>query len=284
MEMSLKNCGKELVEKVKSNKKILIKILIAKILTLIFIFYLRPPTNLSAIGFSDGEMYFNFTKNPKDLFKPPGTKLTPTTYVKPPGWPLFLLPFYTIYPNWIFWSIGFSFVFSFLALFLIYKISGEKIMWLFFFYPYFLYHSNFPLEVSVLSFLLTLAFYYLKLKNNYFFANLFCNLSSFFRLEGILISLYLLLKNSQKNVMNILLFITSTISAIYVYGYSHLLYNYLYGTPIIAYPRLVIPFLIPVFIELKEFFTKHFWKMMAIWVVFGVFVGYLKIFYIWNLL
>lgn len=272
----------KLVTLIKRDKEILIKILLAKILVLIFLFLVRPPTTMIA----DVEMYYNLTKNPTEVFKPPGTPLEkiglylPNAF-KPPGWVLFLYPFYVIYPNWIFWGLLFSFIFSLVALYVLYLMTNEKIMWLFFFYPYFLYHSNFPLEVSILSFLITLSFYFLK-KGKIFLSNLVCNISNFFRPEGILVSCYILFKKIETKT--ILVFGFFTFLAFYVYAYSFIFLNYNFNPPLISYPRYVIPFLIPLFIDYKEIFTKHFWKVMIIWFIVGLIIGYFKVFYVWDVL
>lgn len=151
-------------------------------------------------------------------------------------------------------------------------------MWLFFFYPYFLYHSNFPLEVSIFSFLVVLTFYFLK-KNN-FLSNLISNISSFFRPEGVLISLYILLKKVE--MKNVLFFVITTCLVLYIYAYSYVFLNYHFKPPLIAYPRLLIPFLILLFVDYQKFFTKHFWKVMIIWFFVGLVLGYFKIFYVWS--
>jgi hypothetical protein len=271
-------CNNLWIKELKTNKKILFKILIIKILVFSSFFIYRPPTNLYFL--SDAEYYYWLTLHPNEVFKPPTTPVNKNSFFKPIGWSLFLLPFYTIYQNWVFWALLFSFIFSFFTLFLIYKMTNEKIMWLFFFYPYYTYHSNFPLEVSLFCFLITLSLYLVKRRN--VLSNLICNISSFFRIEGILFSFYLLTKNFKPK--NLLIFLTFSSIALYVYGIHYLLVNYTIGTPLIAYPRIAIPFLIPLLLQYKNFFTKHFWKMMAIWIVFGAFVGYLKVFYIWNIL
>lgn len=264
----------------KNYKKVFFKILLVKIIVLIFLFLVRSPTTMIA----DVEMYYNLTKNPSETFKPPGTPIEkiglymPNAF-KPPGWVLLLYPFYAVYQNWIFWGLLFSFIFSLVALYLLYLVTDERIMWLFFFYPYFFYHSNFPLEVSVLSFIITLSFYFLK-KSKIFLSNLICNISSFFRPEGILVSFYILLKKVE--IKNILIFSLSTFLAFYVYAYSFIFLNYNFHPPLISYPRYLIPFLIPAFIDYKEFFTKHFWKVMIIWFFVGLVLGYFKIFYVWS--
>lgn len=265
----------KIVTFIKKDKKILIKILLAKLLVLFFLFLVRPPTTM----ISDAEIYYKLTIDPTKMFRPPGSQISEDIFLgKPVGWPTFLYIFYVFYNNWIFWALFFSFVFSFLALYILYLTTNEKIMWLFFFYPYFLYHSNFPLEVSIFSFLVVVVFYFLK-KNN-FLSNLISNISSFFRPEGILISFYILLKKVE--IKNILLFVTTTCFVLYIYAYSYVVLNYYVKPPLIAYPRLLIPFLIPLFVEYQKFFTKHFWKIMIIWFILGASIGFFKVFYIWS--
>jgi hypothetical protein len=264
------------------NLRVLIKIILLKVFVLIFLFLVRPPTTMIA----DVEMYYNLTKNPTETFKPPGTPIekiglySPNAF-KPPGWVLFLYPFYLIYPNWVFWGLFFSFIFSTFALYLLSLISNEKTMWLLFFYPYFLYHSNFPLEVSILSFLITLSFYFLK-KKRIFFSNLICNISGFFRPEGILVSFYVLLK--KINIKNVLIFGITTFLAFYVYAYSFIFLNSHFNPPLVSYPRYFIPFLIPLLIDYRNFFTRHFWKVLTLWFIFGLTLGYFKVFYEWSVL
>jgi len=260
----------------KADLKILAKILFLKIIALIFLFIVRPPTTL----ITDAKFYYYLTLNPAEAFKPPESTITKNTFFKPIGWALFLYLFYAIYPNWIFWALLFSFIFSTLTLYLLYKATNEKIMWLFFFYPYFLYHSNFPLEISMFTFLIAFSFYYFK-KNN-FLSNLICNLSGFLRIEGILFSLYLLIKNFK--IKNLFLFVSFSFITLYTYGIFYLLVNYTTITPLVAYPRLFIPFLLVFLIEFKDFFTKHFWKILIIWFIFGLTIGYFKVFYEWNIL
>jgi hypothetical protein len=231
----------------KADLKILMKILFLKIIALIFLFIVRPPTTL----ITDAKFYYYLTLNPAEAFKPPESTITKNTFFKPIGWALFLYLFYAIYPNWIFWALLFSFIFSTLTLYLLYKATNEKIMWLFFFYPYFLYHSNFPLEISMFTFLIVLSFYYFK-KNN-FLSNLICNLSGFFRPEGIVISFYYLIK--KFSLSGFFIFLSLSLIAVYTYAFSYVYLNFTHGTPLIAYPRLFIPFLLVFLIEFKDFFT-----------------------------
>ena len=260
----------------KKYKTMFLKILTAKFIIFFGLFLIRPPTVLIA----DAKMYYNLSQNPAEMFKPPGTPITKTTYFKPIGWSLFLYLFNTIYSNWIFWALTFNFIFSFLALFLLYKITNEKIMWLLFFYPYFLYHQNFPLEVSIFSFLIILSWYYFK-KNN-LLGNIICNLSSFFRVEGIILSFFYFFK--RKNLKNFIIFLVISSLVVYTYGFFYVYLNFKNRTPFVAYPRIFIPFLIVLLIDYKKFFTKHFWKVLIVWVIFGGVVGYLKIFYEWHVL
>jgi len=157
-------------------------------------------------------------------------------------------------------------------------------MWLFFFYPFFLYHSNFPLEIPIFCLLIILSFYYLKKKN--FIANVICNFSSFFRIEGVLMSFYILLK--KFNIKNLTLFLVFSSLAFYIYGASHIFLHYFLTSrnPGMLYQsfRLFTPFLIPIFINYKKFFTKYFWKVMIMWFILGASIGFLKYFYEWNVL
>lgn len=257
------------------DKKILKKIILAKVLVFIFLFFVRPPTTMIV----DVKMYYNLVKNPAEMIKPPGTEIKTREY-KPIGWALVLYILCSIYDNWTFWGILLPFIFSTLALFFLYKITNEKIMWLFFFYPYFLYHQNFPMETSIFVFLIILSFYYLKKRN--FVSNFLCNLSSIFRVEGIIFSFYLLTK--KISLINLFLFFIFSLVAVYTYAYSYVYINYSFGTPFSQYPRLFIPFLIPLFINFEKFFTRHFWKVLLIWIIFGGIVGYLKVFYEWNVI
>ena len=261
----------------KKHKTIIAKILIAKFIVFLGFFLIRPPTVL----IEDAKIYYELTKNPKKMFRPPGSEPSKgILFGKAYGFPLIIYPFFQIYRNWVFWALSFNFVFSALSLFLLYKITNEKIMWLLFFYPYFLYHQNFPLEVSVFTFLIVLAWYYSKKKN--LLGNFICNLSSFFRPEGIIISFYYLLK--KVNFKNLLIFLVITSIVLYTYAFSYVYLNYKYGTPFVAYPRLFIPFLIILFIDFNKVFTKHFWIILMIWVILGGMVGFIKIFYEWNVL
>jgi hypothetical protein len=266
------------IRELEANKKILLEILAVKILVLSSLFIYRPPTNVHLL--SDVETYYWLTLHPQEMFKPPTTPVNKDAPFKPIGWGLFLLLFYSIYLNWAFWGILFSFIFSFFTLFLIYKMTNEKIMWLFFFYPYYTYHSNFPLEASLFCFLITLAFYFIKKKN--LLSNLICNISSLFRIEGILFSFYLLTKNFK--IKNLFIFLVFSFIALYAYGVYYLMLNYTIVTPVVAYPRIFIPFLLLMLLHYPNFFTKHFLKIMIIWFIFGAFVGYFKFFYGWNAL
>jgi len=93
----------KLAKIIKRDKEILIKILLAKILVLIFLFLVRPPQMIY-----DAEIYYNQTKNITQIFKPIGTAITEETKVKPPGWTLLLYPFHIVYPNWLFWAVFFQ--------------------------------------------------------------------------------------------------------------------------------------------------------------------------------
>lgn len=99
----------KLMTLIKKDKKILIKILLTKIIVLVFLFLVRPPTTM----ISDVEIYYKLTINPAKMFRPPGSQISEDVFLgKPVGWPAFLYPFYVFYKNWIFWALIFSFVFS----------------------------------------------------------------------------------------------------------------------------------------------------------------------------
>ncbi|MCM8807798.1 MAG: hypothetical protein NC926_07665 [Candidatus Omnitrophica bacterium] len=275
----MKQISKSFIKLTEKDKRILIKLFVVKILIFTLLLLVRPPTMIV-----DAQMYYDLTVNPAETFKPPGTDITKYTRIKPPGWALFLYVFYSFYQNWLFWAVFFNFIFSFLAVYLLYKITNEKIMWLFFFYPFFLYHSYFPLETPIFCLLIILSFYYFR--KNKFIANFICNISSFFRIEGVLFSLYLLCKKIE--LKNLILFMVISSAALYFYGIAWvLLYQYLISTkPMLLYQSLrhIIPFLIPLFVDYKEFFTKHFRKIMILWFVLGLTIGYFKVFYEWGVL
>jgi hypothetical protein len=286
MEMNLKSCGKELVVKVKlnekirkflkENKSILLKIIFFKTCLFLLLFLVRPPITL----IEDAKIYYELTKNPSKMLRLPGSSPEEDImYGKPYGFPLFILPFYILFDNWALIAVILNFIFSTFTLFLLYKLTNEKVMWLFFFYPYFCYHQNFPLEVPVFTFLIVLAFY---LKKNRILGNFVCNVSNFFRPEGIVISFYYLIK--KFSLLGFFIFLSLSLIAVYTYAFSYVYLNFTHGTPLIAYPRLFIPFLLVFLIEFKDFFTQHFWKILIIWFIFGLTIGYFKVFYEWNIL
>jgi len=219
---------------------------------------------------ADVEIYYNATMGLP----------SPEFLVKPVGYTFILKLLTVFYKDFFFWGIITNFVVSTFLLYLLYRMTNERIMWLLFFFPSFLYWMNYPIEMSIFVLLIMLAEYFYTEKE--FFSNLIANISSLFRIEGVIFSFYFLIRRIR--IRYILLFLTTVCLSLYLYAIPYLKYNYEHNPPPFALLRISIPFLVLLMIRFKKFFDEHFWFFLTFWIIMGLMMLTIKFFDEWNII
>jgi hypothetical protein len=169
---------------------------------------------------------------------------------KPIGWSLLIYLPYKIFPNWKFLAQLFSAIFLITTLILFKKVvKDEKLVWLLLLYPYFFFYSFVGLELTLFITIVLAAWFY----NN----QILMMISSLFRLEGVLFSLYFIFKKKKFIYLIGLIFF---IVIIYLtYGIEYADYQITHVKLVAMNSIRITTIWIPVILnKWKKFFVKNF--------------------------